>query len=71
VPTTRIVFQNGQDLWVEQEVEQVATALRDVYAKGGGFVSFPRNKQPAAMVNPANVLYLEELEESGGHAFRG
>jgi hypothetical protein len=56
---------------VEQGVEQVATALGDVYAKGGGFVSFPRQKHPAAMVNPANVLYLEQLEESDGHAFRG
>jgi hypothetical protein len=71
VPTTRIVFQDGQDLWVEQAVEQVAAALGDIYAKGGGFVRFPRKKQPAAMVNPANVLYLEALEESGGQAFRG
>jgi hypothetical protein len=70
VPTTRIVFEGGQDLWVEQAVELVETALGDVYGKGGGFASFPRQGKPNAIVNPANVLYVEQLEESSGHAFR-
>jgi hypothetical protein len=59
---TRIVLQGGEYLVVAHPIQQVTAALND---DDGAFTALSRPEvgTPDVVVNPVNVLYLEQFEE--------
>jgi hypothetical protein len=59
---TRIVFQGGNEVIVEEDQSDVGVRLAEILHKGGGYALLTRHGKEIS-VNPAGVDYFHEAPE--------